>query len=172
MGDKRRFSAFAELIREHIPQQSRLVDVAGGKGYMQAALRALGFDNILTFDKRRRLAKPHRQHMYRYAWFSYNQKEDFDAVIAMHPDQGTDHAILYAVKRDVPFLVCPCCVLPSASCYWGSRSNYAKWLDHLESLAIATHVIERVTLPIDGRAVVLVGRPIREARITTISKDA
>ncbi len=159
MGDKRRFAEFAMLINQHHPDTAiRIADVAGGKGYLQMALRGYGYSKIMTYDKRPKLAKPHRSDFYQYRWFSYNLGKEFDLVVAMHPDQGTDHSILYAAKNRVPFMVCPCCILPSASCFW-DRHNFQGWVNHLEKLASETHDVARIELPISGRNLVLVGVP-------------
>lgn len=158
MGDKRRFDEFARLVNRLWAKDMRIADVAGGKGILNGYLRAFGYTDVVTFDKRKRLAKPHRQHMFRYKWFSFNEKEKFDLIVAMHPDQGTDHSILYAVKNKVPFLVCPCCILPSASCFW-DRKDFKAWVNHLEKLASETHNVTKMELPIAGRNLILVGKP-------------
>lgn len=160
MGDKRRFSRFAELIAQTCADRSvRIADVAGGKGYLQMALRSLGYTNIVTFDKRRKMANPMRKKFYRYEWFSFNRhRKGFGLVAAMHPDEGTDHSILYAVNNRVPFLVCPCCILPSATSFW-ERKNFGGWVEHLEKLAQETHAVRREMLPISGRNMVLIGLP-------------
>jgi len=137
----------------------RIADVAGGKGHLQAALRSHGYADIVTFDKRPKMAKRHRQKFYRYEWFSFaKHRKEFGLVVAMHPDEGTDHSILYAVNNRVPFLVCPCCITPSATAFW-DRKNFATWVAHLERLALATHELRRETLAIAGRSLVLVGTP-------------
>lgn len=161
MGDRKRFGEFTKLIERVAPDRAtRIADVAGGKGYLQAALRSAGYSRVVTFDKRRKLAHPAKQDRYRYKWFSYAQHAgEFDLVAAMHPDEGTDHSVLYAVRNRVPFLVCPCCILPSASCFW-DRKNFAGWVAHLKQLAAATHEVEEVLLPIAGKNLVLAGRPL------------
>lgn len=161
MGDKRRFARFAELIAQEVPdRQSRLADVACGKGYLQMALRQLGYTNVVSFDKRKGLAKPHRQAFYRHEWFSFNKhRKEFAAVVALHPDQGTDHSILYAVNNTVPFLVCPCCLLPSASAFHPPRHSFAAWVQHLTGLASPTHQVREHYLNLQGRNLVLVGHP-------------
>jgi hypothetical protein len=159
MGDKRRFAEFANLVASTIPDRGvAIADVACGKGYLQMWLRKLGFSDIVSFDKRKgKTAGPRR--CYQHRWFSYNQhKGEFGLVVAMHPDQGTDHSILYAAKNKVPFLVCPCCILPSASSFW-DRSDFQGWVNHLEKLALDTHDVARVELSISGRNLVLVGTP-------------
>ena len=160
MGDPARFREFAKVIAREFPTRSqRIADVAGGKGMLQAALRCSGYGNIVTFDKRRHMAKRHRQKFYRYEWFAYNtHRKEFGLVVGMHPDQGTDHAILYAVNNCVPFAVCPCCIIPSASTLWEPR-NSEGWLRHLTALASETHEVTIERMPINGKNVVMIGRP-------------
>lgn len=160
MGDPARFREFAKVIAGQFGTSSdkRIADVAGGKGYLQSALRCQGFRNIVTFDKRPKLAKPHRRDCYRYEWFTSDHSERFDLVVAMHPDQGTDHSILYGVRNRVPFVVCPCCILPSAATFWANKS-FAGWVSHLKQLAEETHTVSEVRMPISGRNLVLIGTP-------------
>jgi len=131
MGDSRRFDLFAKFVSNKIPKHFKIADVSAGKGYLQSALRELGFTNIVSFDKRKKHVKGTRQ----YKWFNCNTEEKFDSVIAMHPDEGTDHSIVYAVKHRVPAFVCPCCVKPDAVVYWQSSCDYHAWTKHLERLA-------------------------------------
>lgn len=112
MGDPRRFHAFAEVIVKHLHPSMAIADVAGGKGYLQAALRERGFRSITTWDRRRRTPMTRLGH--RYDWFVWDRAPGYDAIVAMHPDEATDHAILYAGHHRIPALICPCCVRPSA----------------------------------------------------------
>ncbi len=130
MGDKTRFCKFALMVQQYIPLEARVVDVAGGKGYLQMALRQLGYRDVTSWDKRKKYS---RGRGYRYGWFSWNCQEPYDAVVAMHPDEGTDHALIYAARRGVPALVCPCCIRPSAENFWGQH-KYGAWCQHLEKL--------------------------------------
>jgi hypothetical protein len=161
MSDPKRFRRFASLIHETFPDTSmRIADVAGGKGHLQAALRQLGYESVVSFDKRRGYSKRQRQKFYRYQWFDCRKMAgEFDLVVGMHPDSGTDHIIEYGRINRVPFVVCPCCAIPSASTFWGSLSAYKDWLEHLEKLAkaAANEVIIK-DLGIAGRSVVLIGR--------------
>lgn len=159
MGDARRFDLFARLIHESFPDKSiRIADVAGGKGYLQAALRQNGYRSVISFDRRKRNAAPHRQHFMRYQWFNCDSPESFDLVVGMHPDEGTDHIIKYAGKNGVPFAVCPCCVRPSATAFWG-KASYPKWIDHLLCVASEKSVTFLETLKMNGRNDVIIGRP-------------
>jgi hypothetical protein len=158
VGDPRRFDAFAALIAERITPEARIVDVAGGKGYLQAALRQRGYRNVTSWDKRKKYASNTRG--YRYGWFTHDTPDSYDVVVAMHPDGGTDHAICYAARNKVPALVVPCCAIGGAVAYGGAKCGYESWIEHLERLARERGLgVEREVLPIVGRRLVLVCRP-------------
>lgn len=158
MGDPRRFDRFADLIAQRLSPQMSIADVAGGKGYLQAALRQRGFTSITSWDKRKKYGANSRG--YRYGWFTHDLKDQYSAVVAMHPDGGTDHAILYAARNRCPAIVCPCCAVGSAVAYWGSRLSFSAWCEHLEKLGQANGLsVERLTIPIDGRNTVLIFTP-------------
>lgn len=160
MGDARRFDLMAKLVDAEFPQytENPVADVAGGKGYLQASLRQRGWERITTIDRRHRLAKGRPGQ--KYGLFTYNTVEKYSLVLGMHPDEATDHIILYAAKNFVPFVVCPCCVKPDAKVY--SRNNNLgmneSWLNHLKTLALPTHTIKEVRLLMDGKNLVLIGR--------------
>lgn len=154
MGDRRRFNLFAKLVEKHISKNDLIADVAGGKGYLQAALSQLGYKNIVSIDKRKKYAKGRKN--YRYGYFAWNTSEKFDAIIGMHPDEATDHIILYAAKHKVKAIVCPCCVKPSAQTYWGQHS-YNNWMQHLKNLAQINGLnVQECRLPMDGKNQVLI----------------
>lgn len=155
MGDRRRFDLFSKLAEEHLNKDMKIIDVASGKGYLQAALRQRGFQEIISWDKRKKNASNRKG--YRYGYFDWRTGEKYDAVIAMHPDEGTDHAIMYAAKHMVPALVCPCCIKPDASVYWGNH-RFKNWVNHLKSLA-NNMLIQEVYLPMNGKSLVLILKP-------------
>ena len=158
MGDSRRFDEFAKLVARNIPREAHIVDVASGKGYLQAALHQLGYRFVTSWDKRHKNACNRRG--YRYGYFDYKTASaEYQAVVAMHPDEGTDHAILYACKHRVPAIVCPCCILPHAEPFWGSY-KYPLWLKHLEHLATSRGMrVQWTKLRISGRNDVMIIRP-------------
>ena len=164
MGDGRRFSFFADLIVRNFPEQEQqIADVAGGKGHLQLALLERGLHRVETWDKRPGNRRASRKLLsYRYQFFDYRSAPDkYDLVIGMHPDEGTDEIIAYAVRHRVPFAVCPCCILPSAKAYFGNH-NYRKWCEHLTKLAERAGFNVNVTaLPMRGRNTVIIGRPQR-----------
>jgi hypothetical protein len=158
MGDTRRFSLMADLIARNINTRAlRIADVAGGKGYLQSELRRRGFENVLTFDSCK--GTPiHRPFNYRRQLFLHTIEEKFDAIVAMHPDGGTDHAILYASKHKIPFFVCPCCIIPSATKFSGP-SNSHSWINHLIRLAERYKVdVQEIQLKMQGCNMVLMGK--------------
>jgi hypothetical protein len=160
MGDPRRFDLFATEIAKRFPDQKlNVVDVAGGKGYLLMSLYQRGYRNVTTWDKRHKNAKDRPG--YRYGYFDCcNAPPDYDLVVGMHPDQGTDHIIMYAVKHRVPFLVCPCCVMPSAAEYGGRQSNYTDWMRHLVGVAKRGRMrVEVFPLRMTGRQQVIFGWP-------------
>lgn len=160
MGDSRRFNLFAKLIEKHIRKDARIADVASGKGYLKAELYRLGYKKVTCWDKRRKLARGRAGQKYQY--FDYkNAPRDYNAVVAMHPDEATDHVILYAVKHQIPALICPCCIKPSATTFNGNQSEH-DWLLHLKRLAYSgnSEVIE-TSLPISGKNHVLILKPKR-----------
>lgn len=159
MGDSRRFDLFGALIARNLDPQMRIVDVAAGKGYLQANLHERGFRDVESWDKRRRMAKGRR--MYRYGYFDHRTAPDYDGIVAMHPDEATDQAVLYAGERRVPAIICPCCAKPSAVAYWG-RNTYGGWMEHLVTLAQRHRLdVTHTALAMSGRNQVLILRPIK-----------
>jgi len=160
MGDSRRFVLFAKLISKHIPKTARIADVASGKGALQAALRQLGYCNVTSWDKRKRNASPRRN--YHYGYFDYkNTPREYDAIVAMHPDEATDHVILYSAKHQIPSIVCPCCAKPSATKYRYIGQNIEwQWLRHLRQIAYQSGLLVTETLlPMAGKNRVLICLP-------------
>lgn len=123
---------------------------------MRKALLELGYKNVETWDKR----KKHQPGKQRYQYFDWKIKDKYDAVIGLHPDEASDHIILYATKNRVPFLICPCCAIGGATTYWGARNNFKSWLIYLKGLAEKENfkVIETL-LPMNGKNLVLIGYP-------------
>lgn len=157
MGDSRRFDLFSKLAERHLNKESHIVDVACGKGYLQAAMRQIGFKHITSWDKRKRTSKNRKG--YRYGYFDYRCKDMYDGVVAMHPDEGTDHAILYAGIHQVPALVCPCCIKPHAVPFW-DRHNFHNWVIHLKQLANKHSLfVQESVLRMNGKNLVLIFKP-------------
>ena len=157
MGDKNRFRLMSDLISQHIPPEARVADIAGGKGQLQAELFLRGFRSVVSWDNRKKYGGPRR--IYRHGLFDYRSApRDYEAVVGMHPDAGTDHIVAYAIKHRIPFLVCPCCVLPSATKL--EDIGYDGWIRHLMGMATQSKFgVQTVTLPMTGRNLVLIGKP-------------
>lgn len=159
MGDPRRFDLFANLIQSNFPPTlyPNVADIAGGKGVLAYELRCRGYKSI-TFDKRRRASNVIRAYAFRHLYFGPTVKEGFSLLVGMHPDEATDVIIVEAAKRSTPFVICPCCVKPSAVQYFGDY-NYQNWLKHLEKLAKSKgYDIEQTRLKMNGKAICLIGR--------------
>jgi hypothetical protein len=78
-------------------------------------------------------------------------------VIGLHPDSATEAIVDYALARDKPFAVVPCCVF--CKLFPGRRApdgqavrSYAQFLDYLQAKSPS---IQRKELDFVGRNVVL-----------------
>ena len=164
MGGRRRFDLFADLILRQFPATANaaaalpIADIAGGKGQLRAAFQSRGIHNITTWDKRRSV--PAHKPGFRRAWFDHRTApNDYGLVLGMHPDEGTDHIVLFAAKNRVPFAVCPCCVKPSAAPFHGER-EYEAWCRHVAGLARAGGMrVDVLRLAMKGCSNVVIGRP-------------
>lgn len=157
MGDSRRFDLFAKLISKNFPVRiyPRVADIAGGKGYLQLALKEHGYSKVITFDRRHRQVRRIKR---KYAFFSKEIDGDFDLLVGMHPDEATDIIIVEAYRRQIPFCICPCCVMPSAIIYWGKHS-YIDWIEHLVREAVKRkYGVVQVVLKMTGKNIVLIGK--------------
>ncbi len=146
MADKRRFELFAKLLVDRFPAP-RIFDVAGGMGRLNEALTGLG-RTVTTFDLR------HKRLEVRYAEriFTLEEPCEADLVVGMHPDGATRVIIEYALQHRIPFAVVPCCS--------DNGMPYKPWMRHLAELGRGGGFqIEELTLPMSGRARVLVGAP-------------
>ncbi len=162
MGDSRRFDLFAKLIFANFPPDKfpKVADIAGGKGYLQIALRRFGY-NVTTFDKRKGKRNRPKRFQYQYRYFSDNIRDTFDLLVCMHPDEATDVIIVEATKQRIPFIVCPCCIKPNAVAWFGIY-KYHNWLEHLESLATEFgYMVTRTVLRMNGKSICLIGRSNR-----------
>lgn len=161
MGDPRRFDVFARFIGEHFQPSVRIADVAGGKGYLQRALRSRGFLHIHTYDKRKgRRHRPGRFE-YSYRFFDDTVKEQYGLLVGMHPDDATDVIIVEAARRSIPFVLCPCCIKPRAAAYWGDY-NFNNWVAHLSQLSNRLGFsLTTSCLKMNGRNLVMFGYPLR-----------
>ena len=158
MGDPRRFELFGDLCAQILRPEMQIADVAGGKGRLRGSLYLRGFRNVTCWDRRKHYARGRRG--YQYGHFDHRTAPAYDAVVAMHPDGGTDEAIVYAGERRVPAIICPCCAIPSATGFWAGKSDYEDWMLHLTLLAEHHGLqVTETTLPMQGRNRVLILRP-------------
>lgn len=158
MGDPQRFHKFGDIIVQEFNKSANLADVAGGKGYLRLSLFERGYTNVETFDKRRSRIRIGKQRFQYFDWRS--APDEYQEVVGMHPDEGTDHIILYCGKHRVKGIICPCCIKPSATTYWEDH-NYTKWKAHLEKISIDNGLnFTWHKLGISGRNDVLIVKPV------------
>ena len=150
MADKRRFDLFAELLRTTFPHATRVFDVAGGMGKLNDALTRRGCE-VVTFDRRHK----HLPVTFAEREFTLDEPCACDLVVGMHPDGATRVIVDYAAKHGVPFAIVPCCS--------DNSMPYKPWMRHLAELGTAQglEVFEQ-TLPMEGRARVILGRPRKQ----------
>jgi hypothetical protein len=147
VADKRRFEHFASFIVEHLPGE-RVFDVAGGMGKLNEALSTKG-RSVTTFDMRHK----HLPVRFEERQFSLEEPCACEVVVGMHPDGATRLIIEYAARHRIAFAVVPCCS--------DNGMPYRPWMRHLEALAreLGFTDVGEASLPMDGRARVLFGRP-------------
>lgn len=147
MADKRRFDLFAALLRERFPRATRVFDVAGGQGKLNEALTRRGCD-VTTFDRRHK----HLPVKFAEREFTLEEPCEADLVVGMHPDGATRVIVEYAARHRLAFAIVPCCS--------DNSMPYKPWMRHLAELAAAQGlVVTEETLPMEGRARVLMGAP-------------
>jgi len=147
MADKRRFDLFADVLTQRFPAP-RIFDIAGGMGKLNLALRERGRE-VLTFDERHK----HLPVPYARRRFTLEEPCACELVVGMHPDGATRIIVEYAAHHRVPFAIVPCCS--------DNGMPYKPWMRHLTELAqrFGFSSVEELTLPMDGRARVIVGMP-------------
>ena len=149
MGDSLRFEAFADFISKRLDRGLLIADVASGKGLLRESLRRRGYKAVESWDKRNG----------KNGLFHWNNAPaKYSAIVALHADECTDHAILYSVKNRVPFLVVPCCIKPSATTY--KPKSYHKWIEYLTAIGESGNMrVAQSYLSIKGCNIVLSGMP-------------
>lgn len=146
MADKRRFDLFADLLVETFPQATRVYDVAGGMGKLNASLTTKG-RTCTTFDLRhKRLPVEYAERL-----FTLEEPCNADLVVGLHADGATRVVIEYAARHRVCFAVVPCCS--------DNGMPYKPWMRHLTELAksLGFPSVREVALPMEGRARVVLG---------------
>ncbi|MEN6294178.1 MAG: hypothetical protein ABFD07_19470 [Methanobacterium sp.] len=117
----------------------------------------MGYD-VTTYDKRNKIAK-FRNLNYKRIFFNDGVKDSYDLLVGMHPDEATDVIITQAIKRKIPFVVCPCCILPCAAMF-NDNYNFTNWVNHLKKLAIKNgYNVDEYHLKMSGKNLVLIGKP-------------
>lgn len=146
MADKRRFDLFAGLITTHFAAP-RIYDIAGGLGRLNQALTVRGRD-VTTFDRRHKHLDGLK---FEERLFTLDEPCGCDLVVGMHPDGATQLIVQYAAKHHIPFAIVPCCS--------ENGMSYKPWMRHLLALAKDEGFarVEELSLPMEGRARVIVG---------------
>ncbi|MCB1156813.1 MAG: hypothetical protein H7A25_07275 [Leptospiraceae bacterium] len=146
MADLRRFEYFAGFIHKKFGT-CRIYDVAGGMGKLNEELSKLGCD-VLTFDKRHK----HLPVKFEVKEFTLEEECRADLVVGMHPDGATKLIIDYAAMHNIPFAIVPCCS--------DNGMSYKTWIKFLKQHTLDLGMgLEEASLPMKGRATVLIGRP-------------
>lgn len=140
MGDKRRFSVFADFIADELnrctavflpKQELRIADVAAGKGQLTWALKERGFVHVTPFEPYPRKGGHVRRLGMHVREFTPELAKNFDVVVGMHPDGATDCILSgCALYKKLVFIV-PCCTRPNAWSYWGPKQSQTAWRAHL-----------------------------------------
>lgn len=166
--DKRRFRAFAEFIQRTYPDARTIADVAGGRGTLSYFLRELGYESTIIDSRDARMPRFMRRSLRKQSMklgrlvevprvVGTVQEVDlrgFDLIVALHPDEATEHAVRSAIALGKDFAVVPCCSFPID----GVRRSTENWREYLASLSPD---IVTTTLPVDGANTLLYRRAPR-----------
>lgn len=141
MGDSRRFFVLREMIEKQFPRAKKIANIACGANIQP------GWDN---FDLR--INKAHHSSIMRFSGGQY------DLVIGLHPDSATWDTIRLAKESVCPFVVIPCCHIPSRG--GPSPSRNCVWENWLETQAVQMgFVTRRYLMRFAGKNVAIVGTP-------------
>ena len=155
MGDSQRFKVFSKEINQKFPttKYKTIADIAGGKGYLNKELTKKGY-RVTTFDKRNNNTTGVT---FKKQFFNEKSPGKYDLLVGMHPDQATDVIITEAAKRNVPFAIVPCCLMPCTTHYNGNNS-YESWVHHLDMYARRLGFITfKKKIGIEGKNMMLYG---------------
>ena len=90
----------------------------------------------------------------------------FDLIVALHPDEATEHVVRAAIALGKDFAVVPCCSFPID----GVRRSTESWREYLASLSSE---IVTTRLPVDGANTVLYRRaPRASSRAASASEGS
>jgi hypothetical protein len=155
MSDSRRFNVVGRFFARQFPDRSlRIGDVAGGAaGFMRQVLNGLGYMGVITIDPAGLLYSGNRAQVQRCCFDAeIARKLKLDAIVALHPDAATDHAVMCGL----PGVILPCCVLPNLVPV-KRRLDEQAWLRHLQRLAGARCALT-TRLDIQGQNIAMVLR--------------
>ena len=116
MGDKRRFTVTADLLAAYLPRGAKVLDVAGGRGYLSLALEERGLRSTVIDPRVTGLAGKHRRaqrrgHLAKFHRlvrnFSERELAGYDFAIGLHPDEATEP--LARAAGVIPVAIIPCC---------------------------------------------------------------
>lgn len=153
MGDIKRAAIFADFIERNYPPDRfrRVLDVAGGAGYVSVELTKRGYDCVIVDPRRTAPAKRDRSMLgrieRRLELFEAEMAKDADLVVAMHPDGATEAATRACVYA--PALIVPCCN------YWDGHEGPIEGAVRNTMMKLAN--CWEAELPMKGKRLVLVG---------------
>jgi hypothetical protein len=168
--DGRRFRVFAEFIHKTYPQVHRVADVAGGHGGVSFHLYRFGYAATIIDERDvhlpgrlKRVLRKESVKQGRIVEIPRLVKRvqdvdlgSYDLIVALHPDEATEHVVRAGIEHGKDFAVVPCCVFPLD----GVRRSREEWREYLISLSPD---IKTAQLPIDGANVVLYRRSPTES---------
>lgn len=140
-----------------------VLDVGGGRGQLSDLLVEKGAHCILV-DPRVAPARPER-FVRLQASFDWEKGlpahvleagRRVDLVLAMHADQGTEHALRFALRHSCAYAIVPCCVYPTLNperCF--KDGGVRKWSTFVKYLLSLDSEAQMVRLSFSGRSVVI-----------------
>lgn len=159
MSSPRRFEITAINISKQFPNREICIaDIAGGKGYLNLALKEIGYNNVISFDKRSRHVHKNKIN-FQYRLFNIDMAKDFDLLVGLHPDEATDLIIKAGSIYKKSFFIVPCCIMPNTVQFW-DKYKFPVWIEHLKkySIKLGYNNIQEIQLKFDGRNIALVGK--------------
>ena len=103
---------------QSIKEEGAVLDVGGGKGELCSVLSKKGLACILMDPReKKRENEPFTricQSLTLQNVDSVLRDQKIALVVAMHADQGTEPALLFALKRNIDCCIVPCCVFPDS----------------------------------------------------------
>ncbi len=105
--DLKEFDSLAKLIRWNFPKKEfpRVVDIAGGRGYMATRLARAGYD-VTLIDPESNLEHPKVKVLKRR--FFVQDADGFDFLVALAPCAASQKAVRAAKRKPIIFAPCRC----------------------------------------------------------------